>query len=206
MKWYGWIAATMILAALQGCGIATIAQSVPTDYEPTEASETGLLLMSLSYDGGYAGYSVYFQSLDGDLKKRATIGVVERGKPPRQRDWDIEVPGTRGKVFAIELPAGQYEFYRLMLSTGVGSGTLEPDIPIPFEIQPGQSTYMGAFRFVVSGRIALNVNSVFVVHQDYADRDLPLMVVKYPNIETARISRGIEERHHEVLRRSQTEN
>ncbi|MCP1728328.1 hypothetical protein J2T60_002328 [Natronospira proteinivora] len=142
---------------------------------------------------------MFFRSLDKEFKRQLSIGQGQAPMLPSQKDWDIEKPGVRGQVFAIELEAGKYEFYNWALSSGPTSARPESEFSIPFEIRPGQSTYVGGFSFVATGRMGLTITSANVKHRDKIERDLAIIMLNYPNIKTAQVWRGIEEGRSEEM-------
>lgn len=171
-----------ILFVLSGCASVS---NVPTDYALSQDSETGILLASVSYHGSYSGYSIKFRKIGSSKWDKLEVGSGTAFLPPGMLDWDIEARGLRGNVFAIELPAGEYEFGSWFVSSGVASISPVNPFSIRFNIYPGNATYAGNFHFVRESGFGATVTGVNVHYEDKYDRDIPIIEKKYKNIDIA---------------------
>jgi len=97
-----------------------------------------------------------------------------------------------GKVFVRRLPPGRYEIYNYLFS-GSGPGAVETSsknkFAIPFEIRPGDATYIGNIAWGHSLGTRLEKTHGFTgyfVISDKSDRDLPIARRKQPNLPETR--------------------
>ncbi|MBB3169727.1 hypothetical protein [Simiduia aestuariiviva] len=179
----------IVLLALSGC---TNVSNLPSNYVFSPDSETGILLASVSYHGTYSGYSIKFRKVGGAEWQKIQIGSGTAFLPPGMLDWDIEAPGLRGNVFAIELPEGEYEFASWFVSSGVASiGPVDP-FSIRFNIYPGNITYGGGFHFIRESGFGATVTGVNVNYENKYDRDVPIIRKKYRNLDTKLIKNNVE--------------
>ena len=134
----------------------------------------------------------------GDSKS----GVLESASPTANLLWmkdrPIEPGGTGpdpgleqqlGRLFAVELAAGTYEIYQL----DTRETALIHMQPVRFEVRSGEIIYIGNLhvhyclytpdRHAYRGRINGGIPSV----HDEAQRDLPLLVRKFPALAGAKI-------------------
>lgn len=96
-----------------------------------------------------------------------------------------------GQVEVHHLPAGKYEVYKVMVSrsTYLGHGALVVSkFSVPFEIQPGKTTYVGSFEAaptldhtpehtILFREIAKGIR---IFHRDAHERDVALAQAKKP--------------------------
>ncbi|HEY6382939.1 MAG TPA: hypothetical protein VIY07_14175 [Pseudolabrys sp.] len=155
------------------------------------AGNAGVVTGSITYAGSFSGYSVLYRALTG-----ADAGRIQTGQGalliPYIPKGDVSLLGTRGELFAVELPAGEYEFYSW--SVGSGFADVRPTSPfsVTFIVIPGKVMYVGNFHFRQTASMGLTVTGVQVDYVDRAERDLPLLSKKYPTLAAAGIDVGLE--------------
>lgn len=96
----------------------------------------------------------------------------------------------QGKLYLLELPAGNYEFYnfRIMISTGMGYNeiTAKNEFSMPFQVEAGKVKYVGEVRMKdVMGKNLLGLSvpaGVIPSVSDKHERDLATAKTLYPKI------------------------
>lgn len=103
-----------------------------------------------------------------------------------------------GYLFAMLLPAGDYEIHQVtpaMMSRSVDNSFTQRGWTLPlkdynFVVYPGQAVYIGnLLSRICVGRIKRgnHVLSAIGVVKDMSERDMPLLVAKYPQLEGVKI-------------------
>lgn len=169
-------------------GACTSVESVPNNFVLDPISNKGVLIGSVTYHGTYSGYSVLFRKVGEDRASRLSIGGGTALLPPSMLDWDIKQRGLRGNVFAVELPAGDYEFFSWRVSSGYAEVRPQQDFRIPFSIFPGKAVYLGNFKFERASGLGGTVTAVDVQHNDESNRDIGILGKKYHGIDPATIN------------------
>jgi hypothetical protein len=160
-------------------------------------------------DGGYLVYSIgtikipmsytvaYRQvsAPGGALKKPwrgsmacRCVGFIRAQMP------DADFTGREtGKVVVTKLPPGKYEIYDYGFGGAVGMTTYSwssgKKFSIPFEIRPGEATYIGSFARAPSLGTSLEPTlgaGGFFVISDRSERDLPLARKRFPALPEVR--------------------
>lgn len=179
------LVATLLLS---GCASTTVKQ----DYSLNESTDKGLLVTSISYQGGYSGYAVYFKNT-----KTNKLDYVEFGAgstlipiPPK---GDFSHLNRKGEVFATELPAGEYHIWRWRVQSGYATLTPINPMKVEFKIEPGKATYLGNFDFIETSSLGFTITGVDVNYSDQSEVDLDILMKKLPNIKKEQIIKGIKE-------------
>ena len=159
--------------------------------------DKGLLLTSLTYHGSYSGYSVLYRKIGSTDFDTLTIGTGTALIPPGMLDWDIKHRGLRGNIFAIDLPAGDYEVFSWRVSSGYGNTHPVNDFSIPFRIIPGKTTYIGNFKFDRKGGAGGTVLFVDVQQIDESSRDTEIFQKKQTHPATYELEMGIASNTHQ---------
>tara|TARA_R110000868_G_scaffold13345_14_gene62432 strand:- start:16446 stop:17099 length:654 start_codon:yes stop_codon:yes gene_type:complete len=182
--------AVLTLLLLSAC---TAVSNVPTDYQLSSSSGNGLLLASVTYKGRYSEHSMMFREVGSSKWNKLKIGAQHALLLPSMLDWDIESPGLRGNVFAVELPAGEYEFASWYVGSGVAStGPVNP-FSIRFDISPGDATYAGNFHFIKESSVAVLFATFNVGLENEFDRDIALIKQKYGSLDIAQVYSNVAE-------------
>ncbi len=177
---------TFILAA------CTSVESIPNNFVLNPLSDKGILVSSVTYHGTYSGYSILFRRIDDNQFKELTIGTGTAFLPPGMLDWDIKQRGLRGNVFAVELPAGDYEFFSWRVASGYSHVRPQNDFSIPFSITPGNAVYLGNFKFERKSGLGGTIIAVDVQYRDESNRDIGILQKKYNGIESSTVTTAIE--------------
>ena len=162
---------------IQGCATPNIDRG----YVLNSTAESGVVSGSITYQGGYSGYRVYYRS----LKQDGESGFFQWGKSnvliPYFPKGDFESLGIKGALFAAELSAGDYEIYQW--SVGSGPAIVKPieDFSIRFTVEPAKAVYLGNFNFVQTDSMGLTITGAEVSYADMSIRDLSVLQQKYPN-------------------------
>lgn len=137
--------------------------------------DAGYLVISMS--GGktmkFKPIVLFYQSLDG-----SEHGSVRYDKPdilnPLSRRPDFRDPDETGVVIVRSLKPGRYVFDRFL--THWTNKSFEAHFRIPFEIRPGETTYVGNYRFVEKPGEGFTgfaqSRDVYFVVRDKARRDM----------------------------------
>ena len=178
----------LIATLLSGCAATTIKK----DYNLNESSNKGLLVTSISYQGGYSGYAVYFSDANSDKFDYVEFGagVSLIPIPPK---GDFSHLNRKGEVFATELPAGEYHIWRWRVQSGYATLTPIHPMKVEFKIEPGKATYIGNFDFIQTSSLGLTVTGVDVNYTDQSEIDLDVLFKKFPNIKREQVIKGIKE-------------
>ena len=122
-------------------------------------------------------------------EKRATLVISQSLLFPS--DMDYEESDRDGIVFSLALEPGEYEIVNVSFFYNDGSVeksySAKEDFSVPFFIEAGRVYYMG--EFLAYGRYGKNIFGItipaggyFVHHTNY-ERDLPLLLAKYPELQ-----------------------
>ena len=107
------------------------------------------------------------------------------------------LPGVNGQVFALAIPAGDYEvlnFYFTQQPKSGAGGTVysfKQDHPLPFRLRENEVVYIGAFDLSVARKhnligIPYYAPGSFAIG-DQSTRDLPELVRRFPDLRPDRI-------------------
>lgn len=179
----------LLLFFLSGC--ATV-NSVPADYQLSSESGKGVLLVSVTYHGSYSGYAMKFREVGGAEWSDVQVGSGTAFLPPSMLDWDIEEPGLRGNVFAVELPEGEYEFASWFVSSGAASIRPINSFSVRFNVSPGHAIYAGNFHFIRESGLGGMVTGVNVNYKNEFDRDVALIGKKYKLLDLSGVHNNAE--------------
>lgn len=164
---------------LAGCATSSIAP----DYKLASDQKTGLVTGAITYDGSMSGYRVLYRSLDA----KGPHGFIETGSGDAvgllfASRSDAKALGSPGEVFAIGLPAGDYEVYGWQIRSGAATVNSNAPFSIQFRVVAGAILYIGDFHFVQKARMGLTVTGAELAQIDHQDRDLPIVRQKYAAI------------------------
>lgn len=188
---------TAVLAAacaLWGCagpqGVPNADRSFSTAKRPT-----GMLAASVTVSG-YAPGSVWIQLLrSGDTAPLLSIPVnVESFGLDWNPETDASGRSFRGRLAALELAPGEYEFGRWVMNVG-NSATYVSSARIGARatVKQGEVVYAGNVHIDLqqsaSGRLPSQVDL-----KDEAKRDLPLLGRKYPELKLEGVRVAVDNR------------
>ena len=175
-----------------GLSACTTVESVSKNFALSPSSEKGLLVSSVTYRGSYSGYSVLFRKVGSSEHMELKIGTGTALLPPGMLDWDINRKNGRGNVFAVDLPAGDYEIFSWRVYSGIAFVAPEYDFSIPVKIIPGRATYIGSFNFERKAGLGGTVAAVDVQYGDQSIRDLDILQKKYSGIAPSLVLAGFD--------------
>ncbi|WP_299022010.1 hypothetical protein [uncultured Photobacterium sp.] len=173
---------------LVGCS-SGISVSLPEKFEDTPEFSTGYLTGSLSTttDGPSSGEGIVTtlyirQTGDDDI-----ITLIYDNS-----DYDFNTGFLKGQIFAVPLPAGDYELFCIGFKGDNGNKTIHSksndNLGLTFTIRSGNVTYIG--QFVTSSLIAKSKlwNQEYpsgygvVTYNDANERDKALFFDQYPEL------------------------
>jgi hypothetical protein len=159
-------------------GGAANAQIFTPEYRKHDA---GYLVISMSggRDMKYKPIVMFYTSLDG-----SEHGSVRYDKPdilnPLSHRPDFREPDETGVVVVRSLKPGRYVFDSFL--THWTNKSFDAHFKMPFEIRPGETTYVGNFRFVEKPGQGFTgfaqARDVYFVVRDKARRDMAIAVRK----------------------------
>jgi hypothetical protein len=166
--------------------------SIEPDFKPTSEAGGGVVVGSITYEGSFSGYSVGYRRVGTNSQ----LGRIQAGAGmlfvPYIPRGDADALGTRGELFAIELPEGDYEVHRWFISSGPASVASTSPFSIRFKVERGRVVYIGNFHFRQTSRMGLTVTGGELSYLERAERDLPLIKRKYPNLDGTPIDLAVE--------------
>jgi hypothetical protein len=172
----------VLVVTLTGCAT----NNVPSDYLLGAANKGGVAIASITYQGAYSGYIVYYRELSGNASGRFEAGQGMMPIPvPEKSDFGAL---AKGKLVVAELPPGEYEIAGWRVSSGYASVSPASSFSIRFRIDPGKAVYIGNFNFVQTARMGLAVTGAEVNFKGEQDRDLSVLKLRYPNFSSAPIA------------------
>ncbi len=195
----GRVAVLFVSFLLAGCAT----KSVDTDFAFTPETETGLVIGSASADkkdeSWYDGLVKFYYIKKSEVGKLGTknAGFIYAIPPslPLGTPGPSEFNDSDGSVFAIDLAPGDYILSRWEIEVGAYAiiYPVDPE-PLPFTVRKGKATYIGNLHmFFRTGRNIIGLTSISdgrPVISDRSDRDIPMLLQRYPNLKREEI--GIE--------------
>jgi hypothetical protein len=163
----------VLAVALSGC----LTMTAPRDYELTDRSDEGLVIMS-------------FTHRDRALKwmyRDLTKGKGFRGGPTER--WvmttvtGVTEPVQDGDtwIMAVVLRQGDYEFYRWTQPEALFFNASITDFSVRFKALAGKAVYIGDLHMTRDDK------RFRLVARDLRERHIPLLKAQYPNITDAQI-------------------
>ena len=188
--------AFLVIAVLVGCATPNVGRDFTLKPDSKSGLATGSITRTVSDAGekGMTAYTAYamlqFRAVGG-----GTSGKLESGSPSLGKLYSSELEGVEGHTFAVELPAGQYEFYTWSLNTGGLTVSPKQEMSIPFEVSSGKATYIGDIGFDVIFGKALFGNAAFsdvsIKVKDSSIRDIPYLSKMFPKLNADDIQKRI---------------
>lgn len=173
-----------IIFALVLYGCALTSYNVGEDYILDKNGSTGLLVFSLSANN--AEYmSILVRSLDGNPDGFYPLWT----QLPKGNGLDWKDPP--GRLIVVPAPAGKYEIYDWSQKRMDGASTTivsnTKNVSIQYQVHPSAITYIGNIHLIVDqNRYRINITN-------RKDRDLGLLLTKYPNLRNEQITVQIAE-------------
>ena len=120
---------------------------------------------------------LYFRSLDGSTAGNISFTATDLSA----QETHYTTGPERGSAFALELPAGNYEFYDLKFLRNDGGGQWgwrsRDEFSLPFVVEDGRASYLGSFIAHGQGE-----GAGFFRVADRFDRDRTLIAELHPEI------------------------
>jgi hypothetical protein len=160
---------------LTGCSTAHVEKKL----RPNPATESAVLVGSISYTGSPSLYKIGFKEV-----KNGNIHWIEVGKAEALSElltkYDLKNHGIKGNIFGLELSPGHYKFDRWIIRGGTAEITNPKDFNIEIEITAGKSFYIGNFNFKQTKSYGLSVAGANLILSNQYDRDAQEISKKYP--------------------------
>ncbi len=207
---------TLLVATLAGCAASP---DLPPNYALDPSQPEGLAVVSLTLSGMPMNQVASFEYRIREIPPRDENTVITKphfssatqharwvGKdsgsqlvhrnltikgPNSQEPLDIVLDGKpSGRLAALRLPEGDYEFHAWKLNERTSYGELEyapkQGFSYRFSIKPGETTYLGRLNLYLGQR---NVQQTAV--EDRQTEDMNLLGNKYPALRTARVTTSV---------------
>jgi len=197
----------MALFLLQACSLDPV-RNIDPERPITLSPGTGMVAGSVTaprvwhyWEISHFRYRKLGESYSGTLQSASPgSNALWIKNHPVQPGGTVPDPGLEqqlGRLFAVELPAGTYEIFQLDMNMGrwlsSDHGLLIHMQPVRFEVRSGEILYIGNLhvrfcqyspdRRVYRGRVNAGIPSV----RDEAQRDLPLLLRKFPALKGSNI-------------------
>ncbi|WP_317930438.1 hypothetical protein [Halioxenophilus sp. WMMB6] len=197
-----YVAALFFTPSITGCA-GKLEHELTTSYKPETESQLGIVIGSVSARPapGNPPWYEWSQYQYRSLSSREITGSISSafkwnpfymwGTMPLCADDGLE--HECGHLFALALPAGVYEIHQVtpaMMSRTSDhsfspSGWSLPLTQYTFVVQTGQALYIGNLlsRICIGGiKRGNQVMAAIGLASDQAERDLPLLIAKYPQL------------------------
>lgn len=201
----------LLTLSLAGCATTS---DLAGDYALDPKGEEGLVVASLTLSGKDLAkvsrfeYRVRAAARKGDEAVNVTAHFASPSQHARWAqkesrhpgaDWsavvkdspsaaalDVREAAVAGRVAALRLPPGEYEFYAWKVTEPGAYGATEfapkPPFSYRFAVRPGQATYIGQLNLHLGER-----GTQEVTVEDRNERDLVLMRTKIPSLKTTAV-------------------
>ncbi len=166
--------ALVTVFCLTSCATSNVARRYTG---PVDASK-GVVIGSVSRTNvqGGAGIAFAWRSMSSSLS-----GKVNSESGPMRglfsemffKEVELNGEGTKGEVFVIELPAGEYEFFKNSFSQGNYFMTSTNPFSIPFKVVGGEIIYIGEINVHRGNCIRV---------RDKSSRDISVARKQYPSL------------------------
>jgi len=197
------------VALLAGC--TGFLPGLPDDYQVGADPEKGVIVGSVGTNplgNPWREYSRYdFRSANDPKLRGHVTSAVNWSNPfyPQPECADDGLPDECASLFAILLPAGEYEFRAVIPAMDSNaadrsfsqSGWTALLQGYRFEVKPGQVTYVGNLLSRLCGGTSHSYYGIARIGSarsaqgdigDMYDRDMPLIRVKFPQLQGARVN------------------
>ncbi len=201
------ITAIVIAAGLAGC--ANTKPDLPPNFVLDSDRTDGLVVVSLTLTGKPLDQVISFEygirtavpSAGAEVEQKQHFGSAQqyanwatRGGEHRAATWAAKVKGGSsepaeilengkaiGRLVALRLPAGEYEFYTWKIVEQNAYGEMEygprQTFSYRFSVQSGKAAYLGRLRLQLDEGTPYNLSI-----EDMSDVDLTAFRNKYPSI------------------------
>lgn len=149
--------------------------------------DQGMILGSISFPGEPADYQLVYHQIDTDGEP--VLGASNRGgfiEFTADRTSSVDEP----QLFAIELPAGDYEFTSWRVMRGRIQVLPKEDFAVRFTVEPQRANYVGSFRFEHGPDV--QADEPIVSYGNRFERDMELLA-SYRNIDFGEVAPSIVE-------------
>ncbi|WP_346837590.1 hypothetical protein [Microbulbifer sp. SAOS-129_SWC] len=190
------------------CAKLTVFPLTDGQVSNADLSTYGYLIGSITFSGAYpksnremidlgrenyrfSKYDFIFQGLDeGNSDIRGSVSPIPENHSQQytKDDGDFAVKQGRGYVFAVPVPAGNYEFYSYFYEADLTKYTPQKDFKLHFEVEPGKATYVGSINFDHQFGIGLLdmpfVKGANISFSNDMQRDVKLLKDKYTELQS----------------------
>jgi hypothetical protein len=173
-------------------GCSNNAYIAKSDIDINNINNNGIAVMSLNLEGIPKGFHYIVKSLDSGINfKIPEYTMAQELLPMLPTDFD----DVKAKIIVLNLPAGKYSFTEWSNTTcdQYGNCTTQgskKDFPILFDVPQKSINYIGeisqtnTYSFVFITRSDISI-------QDKSERDLPVFLKKYTNINSTTINTNL---------------
>ena len=164
----------VIICIFYLCSCTAPNENISKNYQLNK--DAGVVLLSLTASGE-CGYAYFTEFREIYSSREYSLGMQDIG---HERDWKKkkhDCPSATndyfGKLVAIEIPAGTYQFFQFEGVSRNRRVFTEHEMNIKFTVKPGFINYIGNLHFhVMRKSLVYSVNNM-------SKRDIPLFLNKY---------------------------
>jgi hypothetical protein len=179
-------------------------REISDDFRVPKEESFGVVIVSFTHaEGVYDSYAptCAYRGTNNEVSgwtKRGNSGIIPLDKTIIYSKTTTNLFGKAailGRVVAVELPAGTYEFFRCASSGVFVTSSTVPELSIKFSVTPGEVAYLGNIRFIITpSRSPFDTFSradfdIFV--DDRHDRDFEIVRRAWPNIAVEQIKTAL---------------
>ena len=177
------------LLFLAGCGTT----NVRNDYALSQQSQKGLVIGSLTQSKSSKGHQGFSSAISGislvyrntETEETGRIGIDSTLPGPL---YSGDFSNAKGELIAVELPPGDYVFEKWHALQGSYTNVYSNiPYPIKFSVYRNRAVYIGNLNLeIIFGRNIIGIGIVaggLVTVNDSRERDIRVLLTRYPNIE-----------------------
>lgn len=205
------IIVTACFLLVSACSRMTVFPLADGQVSNADLSTHGYIVGSISFSGAYpksnnylidagrknyrfAKYDFMFRGVDKENADiRGSVSPIPENPAQQysEESGEFAVSEGRGYVFAVPLPAGNYEFYSYSYEADLTRYTAGRDFKLGFVVQPGRATYVGAIKFDHQFGIGLLdmpfVKGANVSFSNNFQRDVELVKKKHDELSSVQV-------------------
>ena len=185
-----------LCSLVSGCQ-TTVLSNIRTDYDFKSNKDTGLIVGTVSHpkDTDSITFSMfhinYYSGNPKALLNFRERGIFYYGHPA---EFEFEDSGNKGKLFVLELPAGEHSVDYWQIANGYNRWyPKSAPSPLEFMIQPGEVLYLGNFhmQIIPPKKWYKVLDEGFPLIRDKNERDIQLFRELYPSFSARNIKLNV---------------
>lgn len=159
-------------AVFSGCTIDPVRNYSETKITDGNRGYALLILGASTHDKAMIHHNVMFRERPNG--KQISVLFTKGNEVVTPTPIDLNLESGPAAMYLVPLAAGQYEIYQFRVFR---PNILSPETSIPFEVKPGEVTYLG--RFMVGFHISRGLSSLGAIYSSSFEEDLILARKKF---------------------------